>query len=231
MMQIKDLYVSYGNLKVLQGIDLQIQKMQLHGLVGLNGSGKTTLLNTIYGIKKQDTGEISTDIGQPRRKSISFLETENYFFPRITGHEYLQLVTWQNKLFNILDWNEIFELPLEKLIDTYSTGMKKKLALFGVIGLDRPIMILDEPFNGIDIETVQKLKSLLSKLKNFGKMLLVTSHILESLTGICDCISFLNEGKIQFTAQKSEFNSIEERIFALHKNKIDEQLSSLLKGS
>lgn len=141
------------------------------------------------------------------------------------------MVTWQNKTFHVPDWNELFELPLEKLIDSYSTGMKKKLALFGVIGLDRPMMMLDEPFNGIDLETVQKIKSLLIKLKDYGKTFLITSHILEALTGICDSISFLNEGKIRFTAQKSEFASIEERIFALQKDKIDAQLNRLLKDS
>jgi ABC-2 type transport system ATP-binding protein len=227
MLQIEDLVVSYGQHQVLKGLSLEITDATIHGLVGLNGSGKTTLLNTLYGIKKQEKGKVRLTHENDGKRQIGYLETQNYFYPRITGMEYLKLVSNQNPEFQIENWNELFELPLQQLIDEYSTGMKKKLAMFGVISLDRPVLILDEPFNGIDLETVYKLKSLFLKLRQQGKTILITSHILESLVALCDRVSYLNRGIIEFTLDRNNFGDLENRIFSLHQEKIDQQLQGL----
>jgi ABC-2 type transport system ATP-binding protein len=227
MVQINDIHVSYGQHHVLEGLNLTIPDSGIHGLVGLNGSGKTTLLNTLYGIKSMHKGSISFSVTGKSPQLIGYLETQNYFYPRITAMEYLKLISNRNPAFAISKWNELFELPLDQLIDEYSTGMKKKLAMFGVLSLDRPFLILDEPFNGIDLETVYKLKSLYLKLKEQGKTILITSHILESLIPICDQISYLNRGIIEFTLDKEYFNTLEQRIFSIHRQKIDHQLSSI----
>ena len=113
------------------------------------------------------------------------------------------------------------------MIEDYSTGMKKKLALMGIICLDREVLILDEPFNGIDLETVQKIKTLLLKLKT-KKTIIITSHILESLLPICDSISYLNDGKIEFTKGKKNFNEIENEIFAVHQDNLDKKIQELI---
>jgi ABC-2 type transport system ATP-binding protein len=230
MIKIDNLFVDYGQHSVLKGLSLKIENATIHGLVGLNGSGKTTLLNTIYGIKKQTEGVVQI-MGRERKRSlISYLETQNYFYPRITGKEYLKLISNKNPDFDINAWNDLFELPLKQLIDEYSTGMKKKLAMFGIISQNKIFLILDEPFNGIDLETVYKLKNLLQKLKLQGKTILITSHILESLIGLCDAISYLNNGIIEFTLDKDHFNEVEGRIFSLHQEKIDQQLDKLFKS-
>jgi ABC-2 type transport system ATP-binding protein len=228
MVIIQGLTVSYGKVQVIKDLTLTIEKSTIHGLVGLNGSGKTTLLNTIYGLKSSEKGSIVIE-GERKDRNIGYLESENFFYPRISGYEYLQLFQTQNKNFSIENWNNLFELPLEKMIDEYSTGMKKKLALMGIICLDREFLILDEPFNGVDMETVQKMKSLLMKLKQNGKTILITSHILESLTGICDCISYLNKSRIEFSKNKSEFTDIESAIFSIHQGLINTKIDELLK--
>jgi ABC-2 type transport system ATP-binding protein len=228
MIKIHDLVVKYGKHTVLDHLNLSIKASTVHGLVGLNGSGKTTLLNTIYGIKKQEKGDILYHSAPVKRKDTGYLETVNYFYPRIKGKEYLEFFNQQNPAFDIARWKEFFELPLDKLIDDYSTGMKKKLAFLGVICLDREILVLDEPFNGVDMETVQKIKSLLLKLKS-SKTIIITSHILESLLNICDSISYLKGGKIQFTHGKKDFNALEQDIFSVHQDKIDYQIDRLLK--
>jgi ABC-2 type transport system ATP-binding protein len=91
--------------------------------------------------------------------------------------------------------------------------MKKKLAFMGVLCLNRPVYMLDEPYNGIDLETSQHFKLIMKALKESDKTLILTSHIFESLTSICDTISYLQAGKIQFTLQRPEFPTMEERIF------------------
>lgn len=228
MIEIENLTVSYGNNTVLQNLELTLEKNTIHGLVGLNGSGKTTLLNTIYGTKEKKQGTITINKNHLEKSKIGYLETENYFYPRIRGKEYLEIFKTQNTSFDIDKWNELFVLPLNKLIDDYSTGMKKKLALMGVICLNRNILVLDEPFNGIDLETVQKIKSLLIELNKTGITILITSHILESLTGICHKISYLNNGIIEFTKQNNNFGNLEKEIFALHQGKIDATIKELL---
>ncbi len=228
MIKVDNLTVKYGNKIVLEGLNLEIKSSSIHGLVGLNGAGKTTLLNTIYGIKKMVKGKITYLGDKIKRDKIAYLETINYFYPRITGKEYLTFFKTQNPAFNIEEWNKLFELPLNNLIDSYSSGMKKKLAFIGIMCLNRPVVILDEPFNGVDLETVQKIKSILLHLTNQNKIILVTSHILESLINICDAISYLNNKNIQFTKSKTGFSQIEKEIFALHQDKIDNQVKYLL---
>jgi ABC-2 type transport system ATP-binding protein len=229
MIKIDNLKVNYGNHNVLNEFCLEIPSNTIHGLVGLNGSGKTTLLNTIFGRKDKVQGTIRHIDEDLKRNKIAYLETINYFYPRITGKEYLSMFKSQNTNFDIEQWNELFELPLNKLIDDYSTGMKKKLALMGIICLNREILILDEPFNGIDLETVQKIKTLLLKLKT-EKTILIASHILESLLPICDSISYVNDSKIQFTYEKKEYNKIQNEILSLHQDMIDKKIQELIGG-
>jgi ABC-2 type transport system ATP-binding protein len=229
MIKIDNLKVNYGNHNVLNEFCLEIPNNTIHGLVGLNGSGKTTLLNTIYGLKNKARGTIQDIDKDLKRSKIAYLETMNYFYPKITGKEYLNMFKSQNTDFDIEQWNALFELPLNKFIDDYSTGMKKKLALMGIICLNREIIILDEPFNGIDFETVQKIKTLLLKLKT-DKTILIASHILESLLPICDSISYVNDSKIQFTYEKKDFDKIQNEILSLHQDIIDKKIQELIRG-
>ena len=230
MISIENLKVSYAENNVLKCVNLSIPSSSIHGLVGLNGSGKTTLLNTLYGLKEKQAGSISYNSLPIEKSKIAYLESLNYFYPYITGKEYLRMFQTQNINFNIDKWNELFELPLNKLIEDYSTGMKKKLALMGVLCLNREILILDEPFNGVDLETVQKIKSLLIKLKDSNKTIIITSHILESLLSLCDLLSYLNNGIIQFSKERKDFGSVENEIFSVNQERLDNQIQYLLEN-
>jgi len=212
MISIKQLVVSYQPDKpVIKGLNLEMEESKIHGIVGLNGSGKTTLLNAIFGLKRPVSGTIFYKGEKANKKQFSYLVTENYFYSNITGREYLQL--FKNKGFLTGKWNELFLLPLDELIDTYSSGMKKKLALMGSLKQDKPVMILDEPFNGLDIESTRILRMVLLKLKEKGKTIIITSHIIETLTNLCDSIHFLEDGNIKFSKSKSEFAAFEKEIF------------------
>jgi len=214
-MEIRNLNVSYRKNHVLHDLNLDFAEESINGLVGMNGAGKTTLLRTIFGSKKPDTGSIVWKRETVRPATIGFLETENFFYPKMKGGEYLNIFKLSNPKFNPEQWNALFELPLNKLVDEYSTGMKKKLALMGVIGLDKPILMLDEPFNGVDLESNEKIKLIIQKLKEQGKTIIVTSHILETLTTICDQISILYGGGVDQTASKENFDEVKD---FLHRN-------------
>ncbi len=228
MFKIEDLNVSYGEQAVLKGLSQTFHLGEIHGILGMNGAGKTTFFNTLYQNIIPRSGLMSMGEKALKREDIAFLETQNYFYPYLKGREYLELLTLNKPHFNIQEWNEIFQLPLEELIDNYSTGMKKQLAFIGMLSSNRPIFILDEPFNGVDVENNEKIYQILLRLKKGGKIILLSSHIISSLTSICDKISYLSEGKITHVYGKESFNELELQIKNLVKNKIDQKLDTLL---
>ena len=229
MIEIKGLKVAYGEKTVLDDLNLSLPH-GIHGIVGLNGSGKTTLLNTIYGIVRQQSGDIYFEGEKISKRQVAFLETNNFFYSRMTGLEYLKLFKSQNKDFDIRKWNKIFELPLDTMVETYSTGMKKKIALLGILSLNRPVIILDEPFNGLDLESIQNIKHIIEILSLKGSTIIITSHILESLTSQCDKIHFLNNKKIEFSMEKKDFENLEEKIFSNIESHNRQLIKELLKS-
>jgi ABC-2 type transport system ATP-binding protein len=228
MITIKDLNISYnsGN-KVIDSLCLSLMENTIHGIVGLNGAGKTTLLNAIFGLKKIESGKIACDGAKITKKDIAYLLTENFFYSNITGREYLGL--FKNKLFNTDKWNELFLLPLDQIVDSYSTGMKKKLALLVLLKQDKSIMILDEPFNGLDIETCRIMRSVLLRLKEKEKTIIITSHIIETLTNLCDHIHYLEKGRITHSYDKQDFAEFERNLFESIENKNINLIKDLIK--
>ncbi|MFY0671860.1 MAG: ATP-binding cassette domain-containing protein [Bacteroidia bacterium] len=210
-MIINRLTVAYRKNTVLKDLSVEFKHNEINGLVGMNGAGKTTLLRTIFGTLKANSGSIQLQ-EDSATKPIAFLETENFFYPKIKGGEYLEIFAKKNPSFDSVKWNQLFDLPLNKLIDDYSTGMKKKLALLGVIALDKPIIMLDEPFNGVDLESNEKIKLVLKRLQEKGKTIIVTSHILETLTDICAQITVLFEGKTDYTAFRGDYHNLKAQL-------------------
>lgn len=228
MVEINKLQVTYGANEVLKGIDLTCLPAEIHGILGMNGAGKTTLFRTLYGFKDKKSGTCQLDGAPLSNKAISFLETSPFFYSYMKGKEYLEIIALRNKDFDIEKWNRLFDLPLDDLIETYSTGMKKKLAFLGIISLDRPVMILDEPFSGVDVESNEKIFQILERLKKQGKIILLSSHILESFTGVCDKISVLKAGLIENTYVKPEFASLEQKLKAEIRQGVEQVLDDLM---
>jgi len=152
MIEIKDLKKSFDKTEVLKGIDINFNKGTIHGIIGPNGAGKTTFFRCISGLENFD-GKISYLPTQSFKK-IGYLPTELYILPKITGKEYLTLFLNARKVeIKDIDANNIFDLPLNRFVETYSTGMKKKLAFTAILLQKNDVFILDEPFNGVDIQS------------------------------------------------------------------------------
>jgi len=152
MLKIKNLSKKYGSKKVLDNINLNFEIGKVCGIVGANGAGKTTLFRCIAGLESCE-GIISSPY-LSLKDHLGYLETTPIFMSYITGWEYLKLLCSAKKIatHNFEEQN-IFDLPLNQYAETYSTGMKKKLALMGVLLRKNDIIILDEPFNGVDIQS------------------------------------------------------------------------------
>ncbi|GAB3828403.1 ABC transporter ATP-binding protein [Pontibacter rugosus] len=210
MISVHNLRVSYNRQVVLDNLTTTFEAGKVHGIVGLNGTGKTTLLNTLFGFIKPATGEILYQGDKLTKKNISYLETTNFFYSNITGQEYLRLFCSSSATYEV--WNDLFKLPLDNLIEGYSTGMKKKLALLGVLLQDKPVLLLDEPFNGLDLESIWLVKRIIADIKP-SKTILLTSHIFETLTSTCDYIYRLGNNSIAHTYSREEFGQLQEQLY------------------
>jgi len=226
MITINNLTISYNKSEtVIDNLNISLDEGLIHGIVGLNGAGKTTLLNALFGLKKLDEGEILFDNQKINKKSIAYLVTENFFYSNVTSREYLNL--FKNQKFDIDQWNKLFTLPLDTVVDGYSTGMKKKLALLAILKQDKPLMILDEPFNGLDIETCRIIRMILLRLREKNKTIIITSHIIETLTNLCDFIHYLENGKIKYSKDKNGFSDFEREVFEKIENENIELINEL----
>lgn len=206
MLEIKNINVTFKNQKVLNDLHLSIEEGCILGILGKNGAGKTTLFESLYQSLKF-SGNITWNNERLQRKMVSYLETENYFYPYITGEEYLSYFA-SAKETEISKVIEKFNLPLKKYVQYYSSGMKKKLALIGMLMLDKPINILDEPFNGVDFEGVHILYDIIRQLKFENKIVMISSHIIETLFHTCDKIAVLQNGKIEKIYGREDFDQL-----------------------
>lgn len=221
MIQIQQLNKNFGTKKVLKNIDLTFEKGTVTGIVGENGAGKTTLFRCIAGMEDYE-GNILSDI-HPLKNKLGLLFTDPFFFPKITGEEYLRLMCNARDV-KIDDFKarNIFDLPLNQYAMSYSTGMKKKLAILAILLQENDYFIFDEPFNGVDIQSNIVITEIILKLKEMNKIVLISSHIFSTLNDTCDKIHLLQEGEIKRTVEKNEFSELEAEMkaFAVG-NKID----------
>lgn len=208
MIKIENLSKLYGKNQILSDINVSFEQGKAYGIVGENGSGKTTLFKCITGIEKHN-GIITSDL-HPLKDFIGYLPTEPFFFSKITGREYIQLLCNARGVdIGNIDSKNIFDLPLDQYAITYSTGMKKKLALTAILLQENKTYILDEPFNGVDIQSNIIILDILKLLKKLGKTLIISSHIFSTLTDICDEMHLLKNGKFIRSVFKDEFGDLE----------------------
>lgn len=227
MIKIENLHFSYSKDSVLKDLNIEWKLNEIHGLMGSNGSGKSTLFKILKGLLKPNKGLITFKEQELRSPQIAFLPTETFFYPRVSGKEYLELFKIRNPGFDYEYWNDLFNLPLNKIVDSYSTGMKKKLAFLSCMALDKEILILDEPYNGLDAESYHIFQEILKSQKEKGKTIIISSHISDTLKKICSDISFLDNGRIQKIFLENEYAEMDEKIFSGTLNKTRTKLKGL----
>lgn len=208
MIAIQNLSKKYGTNEVLKNINIQFDKGKVYGIVGENGAGKTTLFRCIADLEEYE-GKISSN-STPIKHQLGLLLTEPFFFQKITGKEYIQLLCNARKIkIAAIQERNIFDLPLEQYASTYSTGMKKKLALTAILLQNNDYFILDEPFNGVDIQSNIIITEIIHKLKSLDKTIIISSHIFSTLSDTCDEIHLLSKGSFIKSVQKTDFPLLE----------------------
>jgi ABC-2 type transport system ATP-binding protein len=211
MINIKSLNKSFGKKKILKDINLTFAPGKVYGVVGKNGAGKTTLFKCLLGLEPH-AGKVECSIGS-LKNIVGYLPTDPHFLSFLTGKEYLRLMCNARdiKVSSFTDKN-IFNLPLGQYAETYSTGMKKKLALTGILLQKNEIFVLDEPYNGVDIESNMLISEVIQRLKDLNKTVILSSHIFSTLKDNCDAIYYLEDGNVSEAIEKNNFSSIEERL-------------------
>lgn len=221
MISIQNLSKKFGSKTALQHVSMGFHPGTVYGIVGENGAGKTTLFRCIAGLEQFD-GTVTSN-HMPLKNHLGFLMTDPFFFRHLTGMEYLQLLcNARHKPLLEVEAKNIFDLPLDQYATTYSTGMKKKLALTAILLQENKYFILDEPFNGVDIQSNVIITELIQHLKKLGKIVVLSSHIFSTLHDTCDEIYLLHQGTVTRKVLKPEFPSLEAEMKAvLVGNKIE----------
>lgn len=208
MIKVKNLSKHYGSNEVLKDVNLDFCNGKVYGIVGENGAGKTTLFRCIAGLEDYK-GEITADVS-PLKNHLGLLLTEPFFFAKITGNEYIRLLCNTRSItIKDIESRNVFDLPLSQYASTYSTGMKKKLALTAILLQENKYYILDEPFNGVDIQSNILLTEIIHKLKELNKIVIISSHIFSTLSDTCDEIHLLRKGEQIKSVQKNQFKELE----------------------
>ena len=211
MIKIKELSKLFGNKEVLKNLSMEFSKGNVYGIVGENGAGKTTLFRCIAGLESY-SGEIISGV-MPLKNHLGLLLTEPFFFTMMTGREYIRLLCNARGKTNVdIDSKNIFDLPLEQYASTYSTGMKKKLAITAILLQENEYFILDEPFNGVDIQSNIILTEIILKLKELNKIVIISSHIFSTLSDTCDEIHLLRKGEQIKSVNKTGFKDLEQEM-------------------
>ena len=190
---------------VLNNINMTLESGNIYGIIGQNGSGKSVLLKIICAFYIPSQGEVLIDNinycnGKNFPKNLRALIEKNAFLPDISGFNNLKLLAQIENKITDEEINESLKIvnlyeEKDKMFSKYSMGMKQKLGIASTLMEDPEIIILDEPFNGIDEESKEKITNELIKIKN-NKIIIITSHIKDEITSLCDHVFEMKNGKI-----------------------------------
>lgn len=204
--ELKNVTKKFDKIEVIKNTNIVFESGHIYGLHGRNGSGKSVLMKLICGFYMPTTGEILFDnvnfnAKNEYPKDLRAVIENPTFFPDLTGYENLKvLARIQNKITDkeILDSLETVNLIHEKdkKYSKYSLGMKQKLAIAQAIMEDPKVLILDEPFNGIEEKSVEKITKYLKQKKKEDKLIIFSTHIKEDLNNLADTIFHIDDGVI-----------------------------------
>lgn len=223
IIETRKLTKAFGKVVALDSFDLTVEAGEVHGFLGPNGAGKSTTIRILLGLLKKTSGEARLFGEDPWKeavklhKRLAYVPGDVSFWPNLTGGEIIDIL---GSLRGGLDEKrragllEKFELDPSKKFRTYSKGNRQKVALVAALASNVELYILDEPTSGLDPLMEQVFQSEIRELKQQGKTVLLSSHILSEVEALCDRATIIREGRTAnvytLAELKKEHDSLEE---------------------
>ena len=210
MIEIKNVTKKYGDKKALDNISFTVNDGEIFAFIGHNGAGKTTLIKSIVGIHDFEEGDIIIDGVSIKenplecKKKIAYVPDNPETYEHMKGIDYLNFICdmyeidQETREKNIKKYASIFEIE-DKLTDTiesYSHGMKQKIVLIAALAHNPDILIMDEPFVGLDPKAVFDIKEILNEMIKDKKIVFYSTHILDVAEKLCSRVAIIKNGKI-----------------------------------
>ena len=219
MLRIENLTKHYpGSDKGVTDLSLHIERGDLYAFIGHNGAGKTTTLKAVVGIHDFEAGEIYVDGVSIKENPIeckrrfAYIPDNPDLYEYLTGIQYLNFiadvfaVSAEDRQTRIKKYADAFEITasLGDLISTYSHGMKQKLAIISALVHEPKLLILDEPFVGLDPKAAVTVKEIMKQLCDAGGAVFFSTHVLEVAEKLCNKVAIIKDGRIVVSGQMSE---------------------------
>lgn len=204
MIEIRELVKEFGSLRALDGLDLTVERGEVHGFLGPNGAGKSTTIRVLLGLLRKDGGEARLLGGDPWRQAaelharLAYVPGDVNLWPNLTGGEVIDLL---GRLRGGLDERrradllECFDLDPTKKGRSYSKGNRQKVALVAALASDVELLLLDEPTSGLDPLMEAVFRDCIDDFRSEGHSVLLSSHILAEVEHLCDRVSIIRAGR------------------------------------
>ena len=210
MIKVNNIKKSFTHHDVLKGVNLEIEEGSIYGLIGKNGAGKTTLMNILTGLLEADSGTFSFETNE---KKVGYLPDLPAFYDYLNTDEYLDFLLMHKNPVRRNELLKLVNLPAGAKIKTLSRGMRQRLGIASVLVNDPDVILLDEPTSALDPAGRNDVKNILLELKEKGKTIILSTHILADMDSICDRAGFLSDGIIVKEVDVAvSRNSVEEMI-------------------
>ncbi|HEM6497844.1 ABC transporter ATP-binding protein [Streptococcus suis] len=221
MLEVKNVTGGYVNIPVLKDVSFTVEDGQLFGLIGLNGAGKSTTIKEIIGLLTPYQGQIAIDGltllqgAENYRKKIGFIPETPSLYEELTLKEHLEVVAMAYDLSWEQAWGRVEHLlklfRLDEKLDwfpvNFSKGMKQKVMIICAFMVEPSLLIVDEPFLGLDPVAISDLIALLGEEKSKGTSILMSTHVLDSAEKMCDSFVILHQGQVRATGNLEELQS------------------------
>jgi ABC-type multidrug transport system ATPase subunit len=223
----------YGRIKAVDGLDLEIKKGSVFGILGPNGSGKTTTLGMVLDVINKTSGSY-TWFGQTpnkeHRKSIGAILETPIFYPYLPGDKNLELVcdikgVEYSRIPEVIEQVGLKGREGDKF-RTYSLGMKQRLSIASALLCNPEVMILDEPTNGLDPQGIAAIRELIIEIAKSGKTIVLASHLLDEVQKVCTDFAVLKQGKLIYTGKVADVTKGEIAIEVMAEDPIEDILNN-----
>jgi len=206
MLTVTDLSKKYGKQEAVSNLSFQLQGGEVVGLLGPNGAGKSTTMKCIVGLLRKTSGEISIGgydhLSVGAKRLFSYIPETPYVYDLLTIWEHMQFIAqaygvreWKTRALELLELYELDDKQ-KKLGRDLSKGMRQKVSICCALLPDPQLLFFDEPMIGLDPKAIKNTKNLFKSLKDQGKTILVSTHLIEGIEAIADRIMIMKEGQI-----------------------------------